>query len=222
MEILLFIVIALAVTAGIIYHFVQAAERRKALLAWAQAHGLRFDPAKDRGLRQRFPEFKCLHRGDSRYAYNVMSGEPAGQSVLAFDYHYGTGAGKSRQEHYFSAVIVASPFPLKPLLIRREGFFDKVKEFLGFDDIDFESAEFSRKFYVSSPDKRWAYDVIHQRMMEYLLAAPHFSIQFDAEHLIVWRDKRLSPIEFSAALDLVHGLLDRMPEYLVRQQQDLA
>ena len=38
-----------------------------------------------------------------------------------------------------------------------------------FDDIDFESDEFSRKFYVQSSDRKFAYDVLHPRMMEFLL-----------------------------------------------------
>ncbi len=148
-----------------------------------------------------------------------MSGRWSDLPITAFDYHYATGSGKNRSDHYFSAVIIAGPVPLKPLYIRREGFFDKLTEFFGFDDIDFESAEFSRKFFVKSPDKRWAYDVIHQRMMEYLLAAPDFGIQFDLMHLIAWRSRKFSLADFQAAAELICGILDRLPEYVVRQQK---
>ncbi|MDY7011318.1 MAG: hypothetical protein SVV80_11300, partial [Planctomycetota bacterium] len=108
---------------------------------------------------------------------------------------------------------------LKPLYIRREHFFDKLTEFFGFDDIDFESAEFSRKFFVKSPNKRWAYDVIHQRMMEYLLAAPDFGIQFDLMHIIAWRGRKFKPADFQAAAEMICGMLERLPEYVVRQQK---
>ena len=46
----------------------------------------------------------------------------------------------------FSTIVVESDVVLEPLFIRPERLFDKVKEFVGIDDIDFESAEFSRKF----------------------------------------------------------------------------
>jgi hypothetical protein len=46
-----------------------------------------------------------------------MEGELLGLAVTAFDYHYTTGSGKNRSEHYFSAVIAASPIALKPRAI---------------------------------------------------------------------------------------------------------
>ena len=151
-----------------------------------------------------------------------MSGSWDGIDLTAFDYHYTTGSGKNQSHHSFSAVVLASPVPLKPLLIRREGFFDKITEFFGFDDIDFESAEFSRKFYVRSADRRWAYDVIHQRMMEFLMSAPNFAVQFDRGHVMAWGSHCAKPADFEAAIGLVRGILDRLPEYLVRQQTQQA
>ena len=213
------IIIVLAV-AAIAYSIYASAKRRKELAAWAQSHGLSFQPLKHYGIEERFGQFKCLGRGQSRYAQNIMEGELFGLAMTAFDYHYSTGSGKNRSDHYFSAVVAASPIALKPLYIRRERFFDKLTEFVGFDDIDFESAEFSRKFYVKSPDKRWAYDVIHQRMMEYLLASPEFAVQFDGPHIMAWRSRTIKPADFQAAAEHLRGILDRLPQYLVRQQSE--
>lgn len=218
MEVLLILGIILAVVVVIVYRFYAASARRNELWEWASAHGLEFSAAKDRGMDDRFDEFRCLRRGHSRYAYNIMHGQWDGLALAAFDYHYATGRGKSRNDHHFSAVVVGSPIPLKPLFIRPEGFFDKVGEFFGFDDIDFESAEFSRKFYVTSPDRRWAYAVIHQGMMEYLLAAPGFSVEFGHGHMIAWRSGCLSPAELDVAVRFVRGVQQRLPEYLVREQ----
>jgi hypothetical protein len=214
-----FVITAAAVIAVLIiaWHFYAASARRKELAAYAGSRGLSFSPDKDRRMKDRYRDFKCLRKGHSRYAHNVMSGEMQGLAVRAFDYHYATGHGKNRRSHRFSALILTSPVPLKPLLIRRENVLDKVTEFFGVDDIDFESAEFSRKFFVKSPDRRWAFDIIHQRMMEYLLEAPHYSVQFDNEHIIAWRSKRFSGPEFDQAFQLIRGILDRFPEYLHRR-----
>ena len=191
-------------------------QRRKLLAEYAHVYGLAFDHSKDRSLDDQYPEFSCLRRGRSRYAYNRISGERQGFRLLAFDYHYETGSGKNKRAHNFSAVIVESPVPLKPLHVRPENFFDKITEFVGFDDIDFESAEFSRKFYVKSPDKRWAYDVIHTRMMEYLLAAPRRSFQMAPGSLIVWGSSRFKPRQFDEVFQHIRGILDRLPRYLFR------
>ena len=217
MEVLIPIFIILVVGL-VIYGLYASAKRRKALAAWAHGKGLSFDAAKDRGMDNRFGDLKCLRRGHSRYAHNIMRGQWAGRGLCAFDYHYATGSGKNRSDHHFSAVIATADLPLKPLFIRPEGFFDKVTEFFGWDDIDFESAEFSRKFYVTSPDRRWAFDVIHQRMMDYLMSGPGYTIQFDSQHVIANQSKRYSPAEFEAAAEFICGMLDRLPDYLIEQQ----
>lgn len=218
--IVLFVVLVLV---AIVYGYHAAAQRRKAMAAWAAAHGMSFDPSHDNGMDDRFGEFDCLRQGSDRYAFNRMAGEWAGRGFLGFDYHYETHSTDSKgrrttSHHHFSAVILDSKVPLRPLFIRPEGFFDKVTEFFGYDDIDFESAEFSRKFYVKSPDRRWAYDVIHQRTMEFLLAAPRFTMEFDRHHVIAYRSGQFKAAEFAAAAEVVAGMLERMPEYLVRQQ----
>jgi len=214
----LFVVMFVVVAAVAVFAFYAAAKRRKELAAWAHGHGLSFDRSKRYYVDDRFAEFKCLRKGHSRYAYNTMKGNWGETPIVAFDYHYAIGSGKNRSDHNFSAAIVDSPIPLKGLFIRPEGFFDKVTEFFGFDDIDFESAEFSRKFYVTSPDKRWAYDVIHQQMMEYLMSVQNFCIQFGPTRVIAWRSRRFKPADFEAAIAVVRGMLERLPEYVIRRQ----
>jgi hypothetical protein len=195
-----------------------ASLRRKRLRAWAASSGLTFDPRPDRDFDDRYPEFGCLRIGHSRYAYNVAEGKRQGRAVVAFDYRYVTGAGKSRHVHHLSGILLGSDVPLKPLRIRPEHFFDKIGEFFGLDDIDFESSEFSRSFHVKSPDKRWAFDVLHQRTMEFLLGAPRFSIQFSDDCVLVWRGRIFSPETFDEAIGVGEGILDRIPGYVTREE----
>jgi hypothetical protein len=117
-----------------------------------------------------------------------------------------------------SALVMESGLPLKPLFIRPEGFLDQVAEFIGFDDIDFESAEFSKRFLVKSPDRRWAYDVLHQKTMELMMAYPKFTLDFQGSQIMAYQDNRMfSPGEFSAALKLITGILDNLPESVIRE-----
>ena len=212
------VVIVLAIVGAI-----KQSQRRKELLAWAAAKGLHFSQEHIGGLDARFPAFSCLRQGDNRYAYNTISGDWNGRRLFGFDYHYATHSTDSKgrrrtHHHHFSAVILDSDLPLKPLFLRPEGFFDKVTEFFGADDIDFESAEFSRKFYVKAPDRRWAFDVIHQRTMEFLLARPQYSMQFDLGCVMAWTGGVFSVAQFANAADTIAGVLDRLPEYVKRQQ----
>ena len=195
-----------------------AVQRRKKIEAYAKSQGWTFSPDKDKRRQDHYPQFKCLRRGHSRYAYNIMNGNRDGRDITAFDYHYVTGHGKSRRVHNFSTIVIQSPLPLKPLYLRPENIFDRVTNFFGYDDIDFESAEFSRQFFVKARDKRWAYDILHQRMIEYLLEAPKFHIQFDVKEIMVWRNKRFNERDFDDAFTLIQGTLSRLPEYVKKQQ----
>lgn len=201
----------------------RASQRRKELGQWAARRGWRFSRERDRSLDDRYPEFDCLRRGSNRFGYNFVIGQSERRRVACFDYRYTTqsGSGKHRSStnHTFSAVIVRATVPLKPLTIRREHLFDKLGSFFGFDDIDFESAEFSRRFCVKSPDRKWAYDVLHARAIEFLLGAEQFNLEFDAQgHVIAWRADTWKPDEFEQAIGVVEGILDRLPDY-VREQQ---
>lgn len=213
----------LAVVAIAIWGYYRNIQRRKALVAWTQGKGLSFDPSRDREMDSRFPGFGCLAQGSDRYAHNRMSGEWRGRPFLGFDYHYETHSTDSKghgrtHHHHFSAVILESGVPLEPLFIRPEGIFDKLTEFVGFDDIDFESTEFSHRFYVKAANRRWAYDVLHQRTMEFLLQAPRFTIQSDESHVIAYRASQFSVAEFEAAAEVICGILDRLPDYLLQQR----
>lgn len=201
---------------GIIWGFAQKKKRRLALEGWARLRGLSFAPDEDDRLARKYPGFEQLHTGSRRYAYNVMSGQVDKGYLCAFDYHYETYSTDSKgrrttHHHHFSCVVVDSGLFLKTLSIRAENFFDKVKGTFGFDDIDFESAEFSRKFWVTAKDKRWAYDVIHQETMELLLKAPRFALEFEGQHALARRAKRFKPFEFDQAIGLLWGVLDRIP-----------
>ncbi|OQB84632.1 MAG: hypothetical protein BWX88_02555 [Planctomycetes bacterium ADurb.Bin126] len=223
---ILFVVLVVAVIAAVaIFGHLAAMRRRKELAAFAQGKGLWFSEARTYDLDNQFPAFPCLRKGSNRYAYNMMGGTWGGRQVKCFDYHYETHSTDSKgrrqtHHHYFSGTIVASPIPLEPLFIRPEGFFDKITEFFGADDIDFESAEFSRKFYVKAPDKKWAYDVIHTRTMEFLLGQPKFHIHFDRTSVLVYRERTFTVNDFEPAIETAAGILERLPEYLVRQQQE--
>jgi hypothetical protein len=219
------VLVGLAVIAFMIYKWHADSQRRLEILRWTQSKGLSFDPSQRGGLDNQFSTFECLKKGENRYAKNLIEGDWQGRKLLAFDYHYeiehhGSKGETHHESHDFSAVILFSPTPLEPRFIRPEGFFDKITEFLGMDDIDFESAEFSRKFYVTAPDKKWAYDVLHQRTMEFLLAAPVFTLQFAWNCVIAYRDTTFDPKEFEAAVEVIKGILDRLPEYVTKQQKD--
>ncbi len=194
--------------------------RKRELAGWAFSRNLSFSDDGDKGMEDRYPYFKCLQQGKHRYAYNIIEGSIDKRKLCAFDYHYEIGDGKNNHEYYFSALIFDSGLPLKPLFIRNENFLDKVADFFGFDDINFESTEFNNQFHVKSPNKKWAYDVLHQQTMEFLLGSPRFYLDFHGRHVMAYRKNTFTVKDFEDALRVITGILDRLPESVVQELKE--
>ncbi|MDM8000704.1 MAG: hypothetical protein QUS33_12145 [Dehalococcoidia bacterium] len=196
-------------------------KRRRKLAGWAQASGLKFYPERDYSIGYRYQAFDCLKQGDNRYGCNIVVGTSGRWLVCGFDYHSDTSNAivnglVSGRRGCFSALVVDAGVPLKPLSIRPQRLIDRFAEFIGFESIDFESVEFSRRFAVESPDRRWAYDVLHQKTMELMLEYPRFRIDFLGTKVAAYSgDTEFSPDEFQSALNLVTGILDNLPESML-------
>jgi hypothetical protein len=214
----IFVVFVAIVIIGSIYGTIAARKRREGLSELAQRLNLNFDAGKDEGISERFNFLKQFDEGYDRCATNVISGNYRQNEILAFDYHYTTGSGKNRQEHNFSFFILVMQGNLFPqITIRREGFFDRVAETFGFQDIKFESAEFSKTFCVRSPDKKFAYDVCNSKMMEYLLANRDLNVEIENEVIALAFNARISVEQFETDLQRLIEIRARLPEYLFTQ-----
>jgi hypothetical protein len=218
---LLFICFAVFAIFAAIHGHRKEKERRAALATWAGQNRLYYHPDKVRGFDDEHRNFGFLRSGSNRYAYNIITGNHRDRALTAFDYHYETHSTDSKghrttHHHHFSCLFLTPGFPLKPIAIRRETFFDKIKSTFGFQDINFESSEFSRKFHVSGEDKRWCYDVIHNRMMEFLLGAPEYSLESDYEKLSVRPKGRFELPELEQLLAFTHQFLDNIPTHLTQ------
>ena len=210
--------------------------RREALGRVARASGMSFSPEPREwsagGLFSSaapLAPFAVFEKGHSRRSCNHMAGElrvwdrEIGVTLADYRYRITSGSGKHRSTRTYetSFLLARLPFPagLPDLRVRREGFGDKIAAAVGFDDIDFESDEFSRRFHVSCADRRFAYNLIDPRMLEHLLDIdpPDFEIRGDlllltpAAGMVKWE-----PESFEAARVWTRDFLARWPEFVVK------
>ncbi|MCI0747208.1 MAG: DUF3137 domain-containing protein [Verrucomicrobia subdivision 3 bacterium] len=210
--------IALVVAAGIAAS-IAAKKRREAFASLARRLGLSFSADHDREIARQYQFLDKLAQGSNRYAYNVVSGNFHGHSIAAFDYHFQTESRDSKgnrqtHHHHFSFFILHLERSFPELTIAREGFFSKIAQAFGYDDIDFESHEFSRRFCVRSKDKKFAYDVCNARMIEFLLANDDFSIEIEGPALAMAFSGCLKPEAIEGNLRRLMQLRSLMPDYL--------
>lgn len=217
----LFVVgIVLVVIAFAVFGWWQAKKRREAFQALAQKLGMRYR-RKDRGIANRYSFLNKLDQGSNRYAFNILEGQYQGHPVHAFDYHYETYSTDSKgrrqtHHHYFSFFILHHTHYFPELRIYPENFLSKFGQMLGYDDIDFESIEFSKAFTVRSKDKKFAYDICHTRMMEYLLKDKSLAIEFEGQCIALEFDRKLAIEQFEHRLNQLCDVRGLIPDYVLQ------
>ena len=221
LPVLIFIVLAvlLVIVVAIIGHR-QEKKRREELQALARRLSLGFRE-RDTSLPDRYHFLDALRQGSNRYAFNILEGAYHGHPVQAFDFHYETYSrdSKGRRQtthHYFSYFILEQERIFPELRIYPETLLSKLGQMLGFKDISFESAEFSRAFTVRSPDKRFAYDICNPALIEYLLRHRDLSVEIENRCVALCFDRRVKPEEVETNLNRLITIRGMFPEYLYR------
>ncbi len=218
--ILIFIgALVMIITLAIVGH-IQEKKRREALQALAQQLGFSFHPDKDHGFASQYGFLNNMDSGSNRYAYNIMQGNGHdGSPCTIFDYHYETHSTDSKgrrktHHHYYSIYSLILPKQFPEIEIKPEGFFAKLSQALGFDDIDFESMEFSKRYQVKSPDKKFAYDICNAQMINHLLRQRDLVIEIEHNVLALTFKGRLNPSEIRTNLDQLLQIRSLIPNYL--------
>src|ERR1035437_2564453 len=192
----------------------RARQRSQELGLLATKLGLTFNPDTDKGLPDHFSFLNKLGKGSGRFASNIMAGVYQRRRVLIFDYHYQTSSGEGTQQVSFSFFILFVPHRFPELTIAPKRLMAKIGSALGFEDIRFESAEFSEAFCVCSGDKRFAYDVCDQSMMEYLLGNRDLNIEIELDVLAIGFDRELSATQIRRNLARLLAIRSFIPEHL--------
>lgn len=217
---LLFLGFAIMVVLLALYSYREDRKRRRLLRSWARSKGFALHSGRRTGWDREYPAYKLFTRGHSRRSTSHVEGEVDGHRVRGLDYRFTTGSGKNRKTHRYTVIIMELGTPVIPLHIRREHVLDRIGEFLGGGDINFESDEFSRRFHVTSADRKWAYDVIHPGMMDLLLQADVHNLEFGFAELAVYRDGRLSGERCQRDVKLVREIVNLVPADVLAQLRE--
>lgn len=201
-------------------------KRQAELRALAARLGCDFDPSHDTTHDDMYGRFDCFSQGHSRSAYNTIrgrhtiSGRPFPLRMGDYMYKITTSNGKTTttRTERFSYLILHLPFATPDLVIRREGVLDKIAGAIGFDDIDFESEAFSRRYHVKSPDRKFAFAVVHPPVIEFLMAHEGPPIMLYGGCCCI-TDGRAAwqAADFESRLAWLSRFFELWPEYLTKE-----
>lgn len=213
------IIVVICIIGAVIWGLYAGKKRRDAMTLLAEKLGLDFHHERNYQLADRYSFLDKLRQGSNRYAYNILSGNYQDHPVSIFDYHYETYSTDSKgrrqtNHHHFSFFVLTLPNYFEELTIAKESFFSKVAQAVGYDDIDFESHEFSKKFVVRSKNKKFAYDFCNARMIEYLMDHPNINIEVDQNMLAIGYTRCLKADEIEPHLNRLIEIRNLMPDYL--------
>ena len=214
MEVLL--VVGFVVLAGVIAWAAWYAKkrRREALALAAKQLGFQYSQVDTFGLLG-LP-FDLLQRGDGRGTENVLWGTWQGLDVTEFDYWYfeestDSEGRTSRSYSHFSCATTQVPLRSSHLTIAKENIFTRLVDHMGFRDIEFELEEFNRSFQVKCKDRKFANDIVDQRMMQWLMdRAAGFAFEMNGDYLLC-SSRRRKPTDLVPLLGTLKGFNDRIP-----------
>lgn len=199
--------------AGVLAYFAWRARQKKiaAYRAWAAQYGFHYEPRDDSvtNLSSENP----FGTGRARQGIDVFRGRYKNLHIVFFQYNYTTGSGKDSRTHPNQIVAIGLP-AARPLLdISRENGFSKRFQ----KDIDFENQRFNDTFRIKSPNRRFAFDVIHARTMEWMLAdqrAMSYPWRFEGPWLMTFRPGPLKLEEVFFYADFLIDVYAQVPRHV--------
>ncbi|WP_203335833.1 DUF3137 domain-containing protein [Nocardioides limicola] len=196
-------------------------QRHQAMQELADRHGWQLTRRDDRWGRQ-FTG-RPFDRSRRNHTRNILSGRFRDRPFTAFDYTYvttsGSGENRSEQHHHFSVVGLGTGLRFPALEVMPAGFFNRIGAKVTGRDISFESEEFNRAFTITCPDRKFASDVIHPRLMEKLMRHRDLDFRFEGTWLIAIHHGRQHPEDVIGRAEAVAMVLDEIPEFVWRERQ---
>jgi uncharacterized protein DUF3137 len=215
------LIIAGVAVVGLVMYLQYKARQKKiaAFTAFAAQRGWRYTE-RDRSLVDRFLG-DPFGRGHSRNAEHVLRGEHRGRRILAFEYTFKEthGSGQDRRTETYTHTVVSVSLPSdKPTLqVGREGFGRKLLGFVGVRDLQLESEQFNETFHIKTDNDRFAYDILHPRMMEWMLAdqrALSTTFRFERGDLMTWDRGRIDLAKVQWMLEYLCDVVDQVPSFV--------
>lgn len=229
----LFLVIAIVVFGVAIWaiaklakaHAERERQRVAGLSRWASANGFRFHPRDPWNLDARYHGVSDIGRGHARWAFETLTRATPVPAAI-FQYHFRTWEtrvvtrnGRTRtvryeETHWRRYLVLEIGVQFPRLFLRAEGMLDKLAGFVGFDDIDFESEEFSKRYFCKSDNRQFAYAVIHPQMMEWLMTRRYEGELYQGLLVMDLSGQPHTPQGCHEAWENAVGFINRIPAFV--------
>lgn len=208
--VVLAIVVALVLVGGGVL-FARHLERKRTegFQKVAKELGLGYYATGERTLLARVGHFQLFSQGDPRLLTNMLHGETNNVEMAIFDYQYTVRKGKNRHTHCQSVIYFRSPSLNLPYFsLRPEGFFDRIANVVGYQDIDFDMhPQFSKMYVLRGREEAAIREFFVDDLLSGLESQPMINCDAGGEQIVFYRPSiRIKPEEVRSFMEEGFGL----------------
>jgi len=191
-------------------------QRQAAYQQFCDARGYRYVARRPGAEKPYAGVVRLFNRGSQHRWRDEISGQFGGTPFTAFEYLYTISTGKSSATYKFAMIRWEDPgVQLPQFALAPEGFFQRVGQLFGAQDIDFpEDRAFSHEYVLKGTDEAAVQALFTPEVRQVLAASAGQKIAGAGADLFWWQERSLPPpAEFDAFLQagdsirrlLIHG-----------------
>lgn len=219
-----------------------ALKRQKDLLVFARHNGYAYHPMhvepkgaaaifgsllepfvtpEEQAFLRLFTGWKPFCRGHAQTVTNILVKRENEMDWYLFDLSCQVSSGESTATEQYGIVVARVPYALPALGLFRESLSEHLADILCHREVQFESAEFNKRYFVSCSDRKAAFDLIHPETIDWLMTTPIVDWQMAGPFVVVYKEGVCSVQESQRLKAAVQGFIERIPEY-VRTERRFA
>lgn len=189
----------IAVLAGglTLLHRAKEKKRRAAYEEFCLVRGFTFEAERPDGARRFTGVLEVLEQGRNRRWGYTVSGTKNQMPFTAFEYRWVTGGGKSSSTHHLAGIMwedTGASFP--KFTLSPEGWFSRLGEMFGMQDIDFaDSPDFSKAYRLKGPNEPLIRELFTSEIRRFFEATPRQNVAAGGHFLLWWAEQRLPAAE---------------------------
>ncbi|MBS1725118.1 MAG: hypothetical protein JST51_00240 [Armatimonadetes bacterium] len=162
--------------------------------------------------------FPLFQLGSSRRIRPALVGKDSQSTYwYLFDYTYeGSPADHEDSETTtcnYSVVVGMVPMQLPTMQLRPETNMDSLGKKLGIREMEVESEEFNRRYFIKTSDEKMSLDLLHPTAIETLLRQPALDWQMNGPFVMLHLLGHISADDYEGLMGCLKQFLDKIPEY---------
>jgi hypothetical protein len=159
-------------------------------------------------------DFDPIRQGTIDSAANFVVGESPHGTFYAMDYKRRPAKRNPLRLPEIGIAALRLPINLEPIDFQFFFDFDMTRSLLGMPRVLFECAEFNEHCHVSCQDRKFAFDLVHPELIDFLMPEPFTRLQIIGPLVVATQEGYFTAGELVEVRRNLERFVELIPEYL--------